>query len=540
MRTISVILFVTVSFFGENFFSSPSHFLASDDDIILLLLSSTSQSSILQFAAATQQKRSSSSSSSAASVASGISSITTFAGLAPPSSKKSRIAKLTQLTLLGGVHSNPQCRTQLDIAVADFIHSNLLSFNIADCPKFQRILHLAGKVVGQGYKPPGRREIGGSLLTQLYNDNWNLQIKSLLTESKLFGITVFGDGATIKGVPLVNILAAGVNNPFALLDVADCTDRAAQAKKKDASYIASLVDPLIVKLENELDGNKLCHNGIVDLVYFDGAKNVQNAGLILAAKHPRITVGHGAEHVVSLFFSDVFNRTKEYSRLSKFYKECRNIWGGVRHVPSAIFKEHSRRHNGGVNLGFIKPSECRMAGEHIALLRLLRLKDALKSTVTSAEFLALNDFKVPAAVIGNDNFWKYLFLMCRALYAAMRVLRLADQKTPAMDKLYYYVLQADRMLLQYLKEAEEHVSSGALSDVTLDAMTSASGMSEEEYSDAMEVNSVENDGSDDDSDGSSDDAEEDMEEEDDEEIDTNFFDAPDAAPLGGGIKDSDG
>ncbi len=47
-------------------------------------------------------------------------------------------------------------------------------------------------------------------------------------------------------------------------------------------------------------------------------------------------------------------------------------------MPSAIFKEHSRKHNGGVNLGFIKPSECHMAGEHIALLRLLRLKEALK------------------------------------------------------------------------------------------------------------------------------------------------------------------
>ena len=105
----------------------------------------------------------------------------------------------------------------MDIAVADFIHSNLLSFSIAGCPKFQRILDLAGQVVGQGYKPPHRHEIGGSLLTQLYNHNWDLQIKSLLTESKLFGITVFGDGATIKGVPLVNVLAAGVNNPFALV-----------------------------------------------------------------------------------------------------------------------------------------------------------------------------------------------------------------------------------------------------------------------------------------------------------------------------------
>jgi len=183
-----------------------------------------------------------------------------------------------------------------------------------------------------------------------------------------------------------------------------------------------------------------------------------------------------------------------------------------------------------------------MAGEHIALLRLLRLKDALKSTVTSAEFLALNDFKATAGFIGNDHFWKYLFLMCRALYAPMRVLRLADQKTPAMDKLYYYVLQANRMLLKYLKEAEEHVSSGVLSDVTLNAMTSASGVSEqEEDSDVMEVNSEE-DGSDDDSDGSSDDVEEDMEDdEDNDEFDTSFFDAPDAAgPLGGGIKDNDG
>ena len=43
-------------------------------------------------------------------------------------------------------------------------------------------------------------------------------------------------------------------------------------------------------------------SGATDLVFFDGATNVQNAGKILAALHPRISVGHGAEHVVSLFF----------------------------------------------------------------------------------------------------------------------------------------------------------------------------------------------------------------------------------------------
>ena len=371
----------------------------------------------------------------------------------------------------------------------------------------------------------------------MYKESWDVQIKTLLTESKLFGITVFGDGATIKTVPLVYVLAAGVNNPFALLDVADCTGRAAQAKKKDASYIASLVDPLILKLEDEVHSNRLRHTGIVDLVYFDGAKNVQNAGLILAAKYPRITVGHGAEHVVSLFFSDVFNRTKEYRALSKFYKVCRNIWGGVRHVPSAIFKEHSRKHNGGVNLGFIKPSECRMAGEHIALLRLLRLKEALKSTVTSPEFLELKDFKAAAAIIENHNFWKFFFLMCSALYAPMHVLRLADLKTPPMDKFYFYVLQADRMLLQYLKEAEEHVCSGAISELTLNALTLAGCVShQEEDEDELDVGSVVGgNSSDDNSDSSGDDLdneEENVENEEDddsvEEVDTR---------LGGGITD---
>ncbi len=49
--------------------------------------------------------------------------------------------------------------------------------------------------------------------------------------------------------------------------------------------------------------------------------------------------------------------------------------------------------------------------------------------------------------------------MCRALYAPMRVLRLADQEVLGMEKLYYYVLQTDRMLLRWLPDAEIRVSA---------------------------------------------------------------------------------
>ena len=135
-----------------------------------------------------------------------------------------------------------------------------------------------------------------------------------------------------------------------------------------------------------------------------------------------------------------------------------------------MFKHYTKIHNNGIFLGFTKPSECRMAGEQIALTRLLRLRDALKSTINSKEFMDLNNFKPETFVLNSDNFWLYLFVMCRALYAPMRVLRLADQQVPGMEKLYYYVLQTDRMLLRWLPDAEMRVLAHRC-DGTYNAMT---------------------------------------------------------------------
>ena len=44
---------------------------------------------------------------------------------------------------------------------------------------------------------------------------------------------------------------------------------------------------------------------LVDLIYFDGTGNVQKVGRIIEAKYPSITSLHGAEHCISLFFSDI-------------------------------------------------------------------------------------------------------------------------------------------------------------------------------------------------------------------------------------------
>ena len=131
-----------------------------------------------------------------------------------------------------------------------------------------------------------------------------------------------------------------------------------------------------------------------------------------------------------------------------------------------MFKKYTRKHNKGIFVGFIKPSECQMGGEHISLLCLLRLKDALRSTINSKEFLDLNNFKEECCVLNNDNFWMYLFLMCRVLYAPMRVLRLADQQMALMDKLYFYVLQTDWILLKWLPDCKKK-STELLRDTSL-------------------------------------------------------------------------
>ena len=88
-----------------------------------------------------------------------------------------------------------------------------------------------------------------------------------------------------------------------------------------------------------------------DLVVFDGASNVQKAGRILSIVFPRVTCIHGAEHVLSLFFDDIF-KLPELDMLASFYSSLRNRFGSVRHSPAAMFKKYSKSHSNGVALNF--------------------------------------------------------------------------------------------------------------------------------------------------------------------------------------------
>jgi hypothetical protein len=144
----------------------------------------------------------------------------------------------------------------------------------------------------------------------------------------------------------------------------------AKGGNKDANYIAGLLKPIISQIEETKDPNnqKNDHRGVVDLLLFDGASNVQNAAKLASITYPHITVVHGAKHVVSLFFKDIFTKMPVFKCLSQFSKRCRNIFGSTRHGPHAIFKKHTIMHNNCIYIGFIKISKCCVAGELIGLL----------------------------------------------------------------------------------------------------------------------------------------------------------------------------
>ena len=71
-----------------------------------------------------------------------------------------------------------------------------------------------------------------------------------MKEASIYGITMYGDGATIKKKPLFNILAAGVHNSAAILEIKDCSGHMASGGKKDAAYIASLFKERIHRFES--------------------------------------------------------------------------------------------------------------------------------------------------------------------------------------------------------------------------------------------------------------------------------------------------
>ena len=111
-----------------------------------------------------------------------------------------------------------------------------------------------------------------------FETRYNANKMALLKEANTFGLAFLGDGATVKRMPLMNILAMCGDTPPITVSIQDCTEHMQDGGKKDATYIARLFEEEV----NKFDPKRSC----TDVFFFDGASNVQKAGQILMAKFP--------------------------------------------------------------------------------------------------------------------------------------------------------------------------------------------------------------------------------------------------------------
>jgi len=184
----------------------------------------------------------------------------------------------------------------LEMAIADFFHSENIADAIVESPRFARLIRVC-RLVGDDFVIPNRRKIGGELLNLNFETTYKSNKEKLLKEARVFGLAFLGDGATIKRMPLMNVLAMTATVTPMTIAIQDCSSHMEEGGKKDAVYVASLFEEKVAEFDPR--------NQLTDVFFFDGASNVQKAGEVLMAKYPRSFSFHGGEHVVSLFFSSI-------------------------------------------------------------------------------------------------------------------------------------------------------------------------------------------------------------------------------------------
>lgn len=205
-----------------------------------------------------------------------------------------------------------------------------LSFSITQSAQFKQMIAKA-RTVRSGFVPPTRNALSGRLLEMSYKKTLDECMAKLMKDADIYGISLFGDGATVRKMPLFNVLGSGINEPAAVLDIVDCSDHLSAGGKKDSVYIASLFQDYIPELDP--NGSRL------DLILMDGAGNVQKGARLIEAKYPRVSVIHGVEHVVSLFFSDVA-KLRQVDAFIRLYRDVYRVFGsGSMHSPYAIFQK---------------------------------------------------------------------------------------------------------------------------------------------------------------------------------------------------------
>ena len=181
----------------------------------------------------------------------------------------------------------------MDFLSVAFSYSSLSNITIVQ-------ILIRARQTNNSYKPPTKHEMGGRLLEANTDAYQGKSLGDLKKKAPIFGLCLYGDGATIVRSPLINILASSPDNPQCVLDVVDCSSHCSKGKKKDAHFIAQTALKCMKQVDREKE--------LFDLVIFDGASNMQKGAELIAQHFPRVSTAVGTEHVVSNYIGKIAER----------------------------------------------------------------------------------------------------------------------------------------------------------------------------------------------------------------------------------------
>ena len=329
-----------------------------------------------------------------------------------------------------------------DAAIADFILSKGLPFSLTSDTKFTNMLHHV-RFSSIDYKPPSRHLISGKYLDFLYTAYVNDCLKKLDSKVNYFGLSVMGDGATIRKKPLFNVIICGVFCPVYVAKVHDCTDDLKTGENKNALFIANLCRNAMAQVPG--------YKHVFDLAFFDGASNVQKAGELLEIYFPRMSTIHGSEHVLSLFCQDLLRNTN-LKILLRIYWIVYSVFGsGQHHMSYALFSDFTFKENNR-KIGLIRAAGTRMAGWFYSFHRMLRLRRCLKKTVESDVWendivFQKKELKQKIEmIVNNEDYFNAIRGVVVVLFPVVKCLHLSDSDSPGMDKLHYFNQETTRRL----------------------------------------------------------------------------------------------
>ena len=92
------------------------------------------------------------------------------------------------------------------MAIAYLSHAEAILFNIGDSDIFIKLITLA-RTVGPDYFPPNCKIICGELLDLNWKSYQTKTTKDMMAEADFFVLVFVRDLVTIKGRPLINIIA---------------------------------------------------------------------------------------------------------------------------------------------------------------------------------------------------------------------------------------------------------------------------------------------------------------------------------------------